>query len=300
MEAGQKLNVLVYGATGSQSSAVVHHLLARGHRPFVFTRQRDKAAALEAAGGTIVVGDMTNAEQVRTASKGMDAIVLLIPFGMSEPLLAGRNAVNAAQEAGVKLMVWNTSGYIPPVRTGNTSYDVRIDMAAYLRNLALPHITLVPTVYTENLLGPWTAPSLAGTDELAYPLPASQRVGWLPHADLGALTVAALERPELAGSVFTVSGTELLTGDELAARFTTALGRPVRYRAMPADEFESILRGFMDPAVAAEVAKSYQQMWDDPAKHRLFGIDMQPVLEKLPVRMTPLQEWVQQNAAAFS
>ena len=295
-----KLKVLVYGATGSQSSPVVHHLLARGHQPYVFTRHPEKAADLQAAGATIVAGNMTDAASVHAANQGMDAVALLIPFSASDPLASARNAVEAAQAAGVKLLVWNVSGYIPSAPTGNPSYDVRLELQQYLQTSGLPHITLIPTVYAENLFGPWTATGLAAHNELAYPVPATQPINWLASDDLGALTVAALERPELAGRTFVIGGPESLTGPELAAAVAAGLGRDVTYRPMPPAEFRDILSKLVGPEIAAAVARGYELLWAGQDHHSLFQADMVPVLQALPVRLTTVREWAAQHAAVFA
>jgi uncharacterized protein YbjT (DUF2867 family) len=300
MTTAKKLNVLVYGATGTQSGPVVEKLLASGHQPYVFTRQREKAARLAALGAVVVEGEMTDYEAVRRASEGMDAVSLLVPFGAADSVTLGERAVDAARAAGVGLIVWNTSGPIPPAPTGNPSYDLRRHLVDYLRRSGVPHITLVPGVYAENLLGPWNAPAVAHHNQVSYPTPADMVMAWLPCADLAALTVAALERPHLAGSTFHVSGAEALDGNGLAGRFAQALGRDITYRPLPPAEFEAILAGLMPAAVAAEVAGEYQRMWDSPERRPAFVNDMGPVLEALPVQLTPMREWVKRYAAAFS
>jgi uncharacterized protein YbjT (DUF2867 family) len=300
MKNQKKLKVLVYGATGTQSGPVVEKLLESGHTPFVFTRNREKAARLARLGAQVVEGEMADYGQVLRASGGMDAVSLLVPFRASDPVKLGENAVNAAQEAGVPLIVWNTSGPIPPVPTGNPSYDLRLHLVEYLRLSKIPHITLVPTAYAENLLGPWNAPAVAQRNQVTYPTPADMTLSWLPCQDLASLTVAALERPQLAGSTFHISGIEQLDGNQLAEQFAQALGRSISYRPLPPVEFEAILSGFMPALVAAEVAGVYQKMWDEPGQRPPFTADMGPVLEALPVEMTSMQEWVRKYAAAFS
>lgn len=294
------LHVLVYGATGSQASPVVRHLLARGHQPFVFTRHPEKAAALQAAGATVVVGDMADAAHVHAASQGMDAVALLVPFSAPNPLALGCQAVDAARAAGVKLLVWNTSGAFPPARTGNPEYDVRFDLRDYLQASQVPHITLVPTVYAENLLGPWTAPGLAAHHELAYPIPAKVPVNWLAADDLGALTAALVSRSDLAGRTFAVAGPELLTGPELAARFTAGLGRAITYRAMPPAEFAAILAPLAGPEAAEAVAAGYGRLWENPAHSDYLRGDVAPLLAQVPHQMHSLSDWAARHTLAFA
>jgi uncharacterized protein YbjT (DUF2867 family) len=175
MKTPHPLHVLVYGATGSQQGPVVPALLAAGHRAYALTHSPDKAAALEQAGARAVVADMADAEGLRRASEGMDAVALLVPFILANPhdaVTYAKNAIDAARQAGVKLLVWNTSGFLLPTRVGNPALDSRLDVAEYLRESGVPHIILQPSVYAENLLGPWTAPFVAEHDQVAYPTPA--------------------------------------------------------------------------------------------------------------------------------
>jgi uncharacterized protein YbjT (DUF2867 family) len=301
MEMTRSLKVLVYGATGSQSSPVVYELLRRGHRPYVVTRSAEKAAPLAEAGAEVVVADMGERDRLIRASQGMDAVSLLIPFFVNpaDAPAFGRNAIDAAREAGVKLIVWNTSGALPPARTGNPGLDVRIDTAEYLRASEVPHIIIAPTAYAENLLGPWTARSVANEDRVAYPTPPQARIGWIASADVGALVVAALERPELAGRTFAVSGLENASGPDLAAAFSEGLGRPISYHALPPREFGAILDSVYGPGAGAGAAAQYQQVWDSGEFPNMY-VDMQPVLAALPVRLRTLSEWVAEHADAFT
>ena len=297
-----KLNVLVYGATGSQQGPVVPLLLAAGHQPYALTHSPDKVEALQRAGARVVVADMANADQLRQASAGMDAVALLVPFFLANPadgVTYAKNAIDAARQAGVKLIVWNTSGFLLPERIGNPAMDSRLDVAEYLQRSGIPYITLQPSVYAENLLGPWTAPFVANHDQVAYPTPAEMPVGWIATQDVAAVVVAALERPVLARKSFLVSGRENLTGPELAAQFSAGLGRPIAYHALPPTEFGAILDHAFGPGAGAGAAAAYQH-FHDTKQYPPMHTDMDPVLQQLPVRLTPIAEWVKQFATAFT
>lgn len=302
MTTNKKLKVLVYGATGSQAGAVPSYLLRAGHQPYVLTRTAPKAARHAGGGAIVVEGDMADANRLHELSKGMDAVALLIPFFANPAGVAdyGRRAIDAAKAAGVSLLVWNTSGVILPERTGNPSIDVRIDIRNYLLESGLPHIILQPSVYLENLLGPWTAPFVANEDRVAYPAPADMPISWIASDDVSALVVAALERPDLAGANWPVSGLANPTGPELAQAFTKGLGRDVAYYAMPPQDFGAILDQAFGPGAGTAAASEYQRMWDFPEQRPQFQADMVPVLEELHVPMTTISEWVARHKAAFS
>ncbi|WP_046246458.1 SDR family oxidoreductase [Hymenobacter terrenus] len=298
----KKLKVLVYGATGSQAGAVPTHLLRRGHQPFVLTRTAAKAAHHAEAGAVVVEGDMADASRLRQLSEGMDAVALLIPFFANPAEVAdyGRQAIDAAKAAGVKLLVWNTSGAILPVRTGNQAIDVRRDIQEYLLQSGLPHIILQPSVYLENLLGPWTAPFVARQNQVAYPTPSDMPISWIASDDVSALVVAALERPELAGANWPISGLTNPDGPALALAFSAGLGRSVEYFAMPPQDFGRILDDAFGPGAGTAAAGEYQRMWDFPEQRPNFQADMESVLAQLPVPMTSIADWVAQHRSLFT
>lgn len=296
------LRVLVYGATGSQASPIVWRLLERGHTPFVLTRHPERAAAMQAAGAQIVSGDMTDPASLQAASVGMDAIALMVPFFIADPALAptlGRNAIDAAKNAGVQLIVYNTSGPTPDQRSGDPGMDMRLDLIEYLRASDVPNVVIAPTGYMENFLGPWTAPNVVAANRLTYPNPSATRVGWIASDDVGALVVAALERPALAGTVFKVSGIENPNGNELAASFSRGLERQIDYAAMEPEEFGAVLDQLFGPGAGAGAVAQYRAMRDNPHPPTMW-YDMQVVLEKLPVSMTTIAEWAAKHRAAFA
>ncbi len=296
-----KLKVLVYGGTGSQGSAVVRKLLERGHQPVILTRHPDK---VNQAGVQAVAGDITDPVSLEAASRQVGAVSLMIPFFLPDPTQAfnyARNAIDAANTAEVKLIVYNTSG---PVIEGvegidNPDYDLRREIMDYLQKSPVPSIVIQPTAYMENLLGPWTRNSLLEKDELAYPAEEHAPLGWIATEDVGALIVAALERPQLAGQRFVVSGIENATGLQLAERFTEGLGRPIKYRAMPLEEFGAFLDAAFGPGAGEGAVQGYKFMKDNAARIPMWA-DMQPVLKALPVEMTSLQEWAAIHRPAFT
>ncbi|MDX1415363.1 MAG: NmrA family NAD(P)-binding protein [Candidatus Promineifilaceae bacterium] len=300
----ESLKVLVYGATGSQASPVVHHLLANGHEAHALTREpgSKKCEPLEKAGANLVAADMADLQSLITASEGMDAVAFMIPAFIENPMnypLFAKNAITAAKEAGVKLIVWNTSGPVIPERIGNPMYDLRLDIGDMLAESSVPYIILQPTAYMENLLGPWTRPSVAEKDELPYPVPEDIPLAWIASDDLGKLTVAALERPELANSRIVVSGIENVTGPELAAQFSEGLGREITYRAMPLEEFAAVMDQVFGQGVGDVAAAGYR-FQNENRDLFTMAADMEAVLKDLPVQMTTLAEWAARHRMAFS
>lgn len=291
--------ILTYGAGGAQGAPVAHGLLEKGYHVRALVKNLEKNAALAGAGAKLVQGDLADLESVRRATEGVDKVFLMLPFsGGGNPLEYAQNALTAAKEAGVKLLVLNTSGQTPKQSTGMPMMDYRIHLEQMVRESGVPSIVLRPFAYMENLLGPWVLPRLQAENVVAYPVGAGRPISWIAAQDLGRFAVAALERPELAGQSFDLGGPEALTGEGIAESFSSALGRPIGYVAISPEEFGAIMGRIMGPEAEAGVTAAYRM--SEAAPQDAMVVDSKPTLEKLPIVQTTLEGWVRQHAQVFN
>lgn len=297
------MRTLVYGAGGSQQFPVIQALKDKGATVVATTHQPGKLEALEQAGAEAVVADMADRARLFEITRGIDAIAFLVPFFLPDPSVGidlARNVIDAAVQNGVKLLVWNSSGFILPVKIGNPALDVRLEIAHYLQKSGLPHIIIQPSVYAENLLGPWTAPYVKNERTVTYPTPADMPMGWIATKDVAAFVAQALYSPHLAGSSFQVSGTENLTGDQLAAKFSIGLKRPIHYRQLPPQAFGAILDGLFGAGAGQGAVAMYQEITDTRNYPVMHASTLPETLAKLPVRMTSMEDWVADHSGAFA
>jgi uncharacterized protein YbjT (DUF2867 family) len=177
--------------------------------------------------------------------------------------------------------------------------DIRIDIANYLKESGLPHIIIQPSVYAENLLGPWTAPFVIKDKNVAYPTPEEMPIGWIATQDVAAFVAEAIFKPELAGESFLVSGIENLTGNQLAEKFSVGLNQKVSYYPMPPKDFGQILDTLYGAGAGKGAEEVYQQIADTKQYPLMFSSNLSDVLEKLPVKMTSIEAWVGQHSHYF-
>jgi uncharacterized protein YbjT (DUF2867 family) len=297
------MKVLVYGAAGSQQFPVIASLLKKNATVYATTHQPKHADKLRQAGAHPVVADMSDRQRLMDINQGIDAVSLLVPFFLANPadgLRYAKNAIDAAVASKVKLIVWNTSGFILPHKIGNPAIDVRIDVLEYLRQSGVPSITIQPSVYAENLLGPWTAPFVANEKRVAYPTPVDMPVGWIATKDVAGFVAEALHRPEYAGEDFLVSGMENLTGADLADKFSIGLGEKVTYYALPPADFGKILDGLFGSGAGKGAEEMYQHITDTKQYPVMYSSVMDDVLSRLPVKMTAMEDWVAEFRNVFS
>jgi len=176
-----------------------------------------------------------------------------------EAVQYARSAIDAARAAGVKRIIWNTSGPMPTERSGNPMNDGRLDILESLQASGVAHVVFEPMVYIENLLGPWTAQAVVERNQVAYPIPATKKVGWMLSADLAALMAAAIDHPELNGQHFKVSGIDVVTGPELAQIFSQVLQRDLTYYQMSPEEMGAVIDGMFGPGGGSGCGRSLSQ-----------------------------------------
>ncbi|MBD2101688.1 SDR family oxidoreductase [Leptolyngbya sp. FACHB-261] len=284
--------VLVYGATGAQGNPVVMQLLQKGYSVRILVRNPDKAKALFPTEVEIVKGALEDFDSLKRANEGIERVFLHLPleYRSDAATSQGRNAIDAAHEAGISLVVFNTSTFIPKEPTDVAAFEIKRNVEQYLQTSRIPNIVLRPHIYIDNLAAPWSASAIV-QGIVSYPLPANIKVSWISLQDAAALAVAALERSQLAGAAFEIGGPETLTGAEIAERFEHVLGRSFSYQAIPLDDFEQGLNQAFGEPTGTEIAKIYRWRATHPEIER---VDMTDVLQKLPVQLTLLEQWIGQ------
>lgn len=296
------MKILVFGATGSQQFHVIGESKSKGAIVYAVTSSEKNFAKLEAAGAIPVLGDMSNAKQMKEITKGIDTIALLIPASLANPadgFQFAKNVIDAAKENGVKLIVWNTSGYLAPERIGIPMEDVKIDVRDYFKQSSVPFVIIEPPMYAENLLAPYTTDYVKKEKKVAYPTPEDMPIGWIASRDVSAFVVEALYKPELSGQSIMISGLDNLKGNSLAEKFSVALNEKMSFYAMPPKECGDILSNFMEESAARGVQAYYEMLARQQVYPSRFNPNMQEVLEKLPIKMTSMEDWVKMHKDFF-
>lgn len=296
------MKVLVFGATGSQQFNVIGEAKHKGAEVYAVTSSEKNFAKLKNAGAIPVLGDMSDAERMKEITKGMDTIALLIPVSLPNPadgFQLAKNVIDAGKANGVKMIAWNTSGFLAPQKLGIPMEDVKIDTKEYLKNCGVPYVIIEPSIYAENLLAPYTTDYIKNKRKVAYPTPEDMPIGFIASRDVSAFVVEALYKPELSGQSFMISGLDNLKGNDLADKFSIGLGEKIDFYAMPPQEFGDKLSILVGEESARGVQGYYEMLASLPEYPTKFNPKMKEVLEKLPVKMTPIEEWVKIHKEVF-
>ena len=257
--------IAIVGATGAQGGGLVRAITADRSGEFAaraLTRSpgSGKAAALAAPGVEVVAADTDDVESLKRAFDGADAVFCLTNYwehlSVEREQAQARNMVAAAKAAGVRHAIWSTledtRKWVPlddnrmPTLHGRYKvphFDSKGEADQFFRDAGVPTTFLLTSFYWDNFIFFGLGPKPGPDGVLAITLPMDDRkLPGIAAGDIGACAYGVLRRPDLIGKTVGIAG-EHLTGGEMAAALTKALGQTVRYNAVPPE----VYRGFGFP-----------------------------------------------------
>jgi uncharacterized protein YbjT (DUF2867 family) len=250
-----KTIIAVVGATGAQGGGLVRAILADksgGFTARALTRNvgSDKANALTAAGAEVTQADIDDVASVKRAFAGASVAYCVTNFwehfSPERELAQARNMAQAAKDTGVEHTIWSTledtRRWVPitddrmPTLGGKYKvphFDGKGEADQIYRDLGVPTTFLLTAFYWENLIYFGAGPKRGPDGKLALSLPMDNaKLPGIAVEDIGKCAFAIIRRGgEFLNRTVGIAG-EHLTGTEMAAALTRALGQEVRYNAV--------------------------------------------------------------------
>jgi uncharacterized protein YbjT (DUF2867 family) len=257
--------ILVTGATGTVSSALIEHLQKSSDvRVRALVRSEANAAKLRATGVQAALGDLDDPDSLPSAFEGADELWQLTAPGPRAPENS-MNALWAARRAGVKRVVrMSAIGAAHDAPTRNGRLHALSD--AELQASGLRWTILRPHFFMQNLLG--FAPVVASSGAM-YMNMGQGRLGFVDTRDISEVAAQILLEPgeRHDGKIYTLTGPESLSMDQVAARLSQLVGHDVSYVAVPDEAARAaMLQGGMSPWLAGmtvEYGRAYAGGWGD-------------------------------------
>jgi len=258
----QKQIIAVIGATGAQGSGLVRAIMGDKGGPFTaraITRDvsSDKAKALAALGAEVVAGDVDDVASLRKAFQGGYGAYCVTffweHFSPEKEMAQAGNMAKAAKEAGLQHVIWSTledtRRWVPlsddrmPTLMGKYKVphlDAKGEANKIFSERGVPTTFLNTSFYWDNFIhfgmGPKKGPD--GVLAITFPMDDKKLPG-IAAEDIGKCAYGIFKKgKELICRSVGIAG-EHLTGDQMAASFTKALGREVRYNPVTPEAYRN-------------------------------------------------------------
>lgn len=257
------MSILVTGSTGVIGSQVLAHLVSKGVEVRALTRSPEKASF--PAGVAAVKGDLSDVDSFRQAIQGVSTLFLLAANAADE-LTQAMLALNVASEARVKgivyLSVYRGEQYADvPHFTGKHAVERMIEQ------YDLPATVLRPAYFIQN--DERQKEALLGHG--VYGMPIGHRgISMVDIRDIGEAAALELLRRERAKDrapreTYALVGPEPVSSESVAAIWSEALGRPIRYAGDDLDALERRLKTFVPAWQAYDLRLMFRRYQTDGA-----------------------------------
>lgn len=304
--------IAVVGATGAQGGGLVRAIAAHpdgGFTARAITRDpsSEAAQALAALPNVEVVqadsDDQASLERAFAGCHGVFAVTFFwVDFSPEHEMAQARNMAAAAKAAGVHHVVWSTledtrhwvADDSMPTLQGTYKvphFDGKEEADAAFREAGVPTTFLRTCFYWENFIYFGLGPVRGEDGVLAITFPmGTARFPAIAAEDIGKTAYGIFARgDEFIGQTVSIMG-EALSGGQLAAKMTAAIGEEVRYNDVDAD----VYRSFGFPG-ADEVGNMFQFKRDCEAQY--VGARENDVARSLNPELQDFDTWLAANAS---
>lgn len=217
--------IAVTGATGHLGGGVARRLHGRGADVRLVVRDADRAPDLP--GAEVAVAGHGDADAMRLALQGVDALYLVSGEESADRLEQHRTAVQAAADAGVGRIVYTSFIRAAPDATFTLARD-HFHTEQALAATGIPFVALRNNLYADLL-------PLFATDGAIRGPAGDGRLAPVARRDIVDVSVVALLDPTVVGPI-DVTGPQLLDLNEVAEVTAAVTGRSIRYVDETLDE----------------------------------------------------------------
>jgi len=237
--------ILVTGAAGHVGGVgfKIVELLRSKNLPVraMVRRFDDRSEALKKLGAEVVIGDLTDLQDVNRAMNGCGSIY----FGMSVSssyLEATVNTATVAKRYGIKLFLnisQMTVSQMSITETTSSPQQKQHWLAEQVLNWSgLPVVHIRPTVFLEHFFfNQWAAESIRQSGEIKLPF-GSGKTSPIASRDVARVAVEILSNPDRhIGKTYDLTGPKSQNLNDMATEYSLALGRPIKYVDVPLEEW---------------------------------------------------------------
>jgi uncharacterized protein YbjT (DUF2867 family) len=255
-----KQTILVTGASGNVASQLIPLLKSNPDvtvRALVRDAQKGKKLGVD-----FHVGDLSKPRTLDKAFQGVTTLMSIVPNGPLGPQQAS-SALWAARQAGVKRVVrLSAIGAAHDAPTVNSRLHALSDHEYAVSGLA--YTIMKPHFFMQNFFA--SAQSIAAEGAFYMAL-GDSKMSTIDVADVAAFAAKVLTTEGHEGKTYTPTGPKSISMHEVAAAFSEALGKPVKYVAVPFEAAEQgMAKAGLDEytcAVYGDYFRAYASGWGD-------------------------------------
>lgn len=283
------MKIAITGASGQLGRLVIERLRAKLPASDIVALVRTPAKATD-LGVEVREADYTRPGTLDQALAGVDTLLMISGSEVGQRVAQHRNVIDAAQQAGVKRVVYTS--LLHGERSPLSLAPEHVETEAMLNASGLSVTLLRNGWYTEN----YTASVGAAVANGAFIGSAGQgRIASAARADFADAAVAVLTTAGHEGKTYELAGDTAYTLAELAAEISRQAGKDIPYLDLPQADHAAALAAAGVPApwpealASFDVAAAQGALFDEGrALSKLIGRPTTPLKDSVAAELSAL------------
>ena len=250
----------------------------------------ERIAALKKMGADLAYGDMKDRQSLDAACQGIDAVISTASSTFSRQdgdsidsvdRQGQLHVVDAAAAAGVKQFV--LVSFVKDPSMPFPLSEAKQEVEDRLKQSGMDYTILEANFFMEVWLSPAIGFDYPNARARVYG-DGDSKVSWVSYKDVAQFAVAAVGNPAAKNTVLPVGGPKPLSPKEVIQTFEQAMDKSFEVEYVPTAALLEQFSAAPDP-----MSKSFAALMLAYAMGN--EMDMEPVLEKFPIKLTTLKEY---------
>ncbi|MGD8190706.1 SDR family oxidoreductase [Brevibacillus ginsengisoli] len=220
--------IVIIGATGTIGRALTNRLADLGVPARALSREPEKLRIQLGNGSQstieVAAADASDPDSLRRAFTGASQLFLAMSNSPRQIELE-TSIIHTAAEAGIEHIVKISSPAFEkssPVAVAGWHHEIEKN----LRESGLTHTILRPYAFMQNLLR--LVPTIT-TQDVFFGSMGNSPCNFIDCRDIADVAAEVLTNREVAGQIYTLTGSETFSYPEIASKLSALLERPIRY-----------------------------------------------------------------------
>ena len=291
--------ILIVGGTGALGSAVARLLLQRGKQVRIMTRDPRRAQTLERLGAEVVQGDLRDKRSLERACETADVVLASAHSIMGRDkeasyrvdALGHKWLINRAEAAGVRHFIYTSAFGASPTHPA-LFYRIKYEVEQYLRHSRLANTILRPTAFMDSHVHMLIGKPILETGRVSLFGRGENPRNFVAAQDVAFVALEAMINPQAVGDIIEIGGPENWTAMEVVRLYEQLRAQRAKVTHVPLvllRMLAPLLRPF-HPGLSQVMQCS---VWFESTDQTF---DAWQTLQKYPLPLTTLEEWVQARA----
>lgn len=246
--------ILLTGLGSATGLKVAKRLVKSGHGFTALVKNPDKFKDLNSKKVTLIKGDLGKSDNLKKAMEEIENAFLFSPVS-DDQFKDERNFIYTAKKAGVKHIVKYSAIGADPKSSSIILKNHGLS-EEYLKESGLKYTIIRPNIFMQNFVD-FYGEQIKKKKEIRLPLK-NAKCAYVDARDTARVIRKVLTSNGHKDNIYSVTGSESLSGTEVSEIFSEAMGKKVSYVEIKPKEFK---KDMTDKGIKEPIAEAFTELY---------------------------------------